>query len=223
MKERESPKRQPSAADQGAERDEADAAWEGSPTVIALLFGFPESPPMQELQSRRTYFDQRSEDASWDLFFPGYFRHMPEQPIAGGRDRLVGSEGGEEWYFDPLAFNEMRRYVGENSGWKYSGETDLVLVGGYLVEKGSPIVDWDLTLSGSVTDPKTGTRSPTLGAVIENISSDLENAEESPEWGVPDLVGASNSEGAIPRLEREIFIKAIAGIVAALALKPSGL
>ena len=223
VKERESPKHQPPEADLGAESDAVDAEWHGTPTVIALLFGFPESAAMKELRNRRTYFDDRSEDASWDLFFPGYFRHMPGQLFDQQRDRRVVSEAGEEWYFDPLAFNEMRKHVGELSGWSYSGETDLVLIGGYFVEEGEPVVDWDLTLSGSVTDPATGTKTQNLGGVIESISRDLENAEEDSAWGASKVVSPAMPEGTVPRLEREVFIKAVAGIAAALALKPLGL
>ncbi|HEX8750128.1 MAG TPA: hypothetical protein VF732_03365, partial [Nitrospira sp.] len=221
MSERESPKRQPSAADAGAARDKVDAAWHGSATVIALLFGFPESAPMEELGSRRAYFDYRTGD-NWDLFFPGYFQPTPEQGL-GKRDQVLASEAGNGWNFDPLAFNLMREHVEEHSGWEYSGETDLVLIGCYLVEEGEPIVDWDLTLSGNVTDSAMGTKTLNLGAVIENISRDLANAVEDPDWGVSRVVNPSKPEGMLPRLEREAFIKAVAGIAAALALKPLGL
>lgn len=78
----------------------------------------------------------------------------------------------------------MREHVEERSGWEYSGEADLVLIGCYLLEQGEPMVDWDLTLSGSVTDTATGTKTLNLGAVIEKISRDLANAVEDPDWGV---------------------------------------
>lgn len=221
VSERESPKRQPSSADIGAVRDEDDAAWHGTATVIALLFGFPESAPMEELRSRRAYFDYRTKD-NWDLFFPGYFQPAPEQGL-DKRDQRLTSERDNDWFFDPWAFNLMREHVEERSGWEYSGETDLVLIGCYLLEEGEPMVDWDLTLSGSVTDTATGTKTLNLGAVIEKISRDLANAVEDPDWGVSRVVSPDKPEGMVPRLEREAFIKAVAGIAAALALKPFGL
>ncbi len=221
MRERESPKGQPSAADLGTARDAIDAAWHGSATVIALLFGFPESAPMKELRNRRAYFDYRTED-NWDLFFPGYFQPSPEQGL-DSRDQLVAAQGDDEWRFDPLAFNLMREHVEKESDWEYSGETDLVLIGCYFVEEGEPIVDWDLTLSGSVTDAATGTKTLGLAAVIESISRDLARAAEDPDWGVSRVVNPNKPEGIASRMEREAFIKAIAGITAALALKPLGL
>ena len=69
MRERESGKDQPPDAERGAERDRIDAAWEMTPTVIALLFGFPDSVAIETLRARRAYFDLRTGD-TWDLFFP---------------------------------------------------------------------------------------------------------------------------------------------------------
>src|SRR5437016_2820961 len=49
------------------------ARWHGGPTVLAFLFGHPDSETIRTLDARGEYFDHRTGD-TWDLFFPGYYR-----------------------------------------------------------------------------------------------------------------------------------------------------
>lgn len=146
VNERETGKSQHPGAADGAERDRAAAEWHATPIAVALLFGFPESDSMTTLRARHSYFDLRTGD-NWDLFFPGYFR--PPDGRIDKRDLSAGRTSQADWRFDPVGFDLLRRHVEESSGglWGFSGNTDLVIIGGCLVALGEPLIDWSSTLS----------------------------------------------------------------------------
>ena len=160
------------AAAQREYEDMVKARWHGGPAVLAFLFAHPDSDAMRMLDARGDYFDVRSGD-TWDLFFPGYYR-SPR-----GRDfeqetgaRPIGHGYGADWYFNFGDFNMLRQDIERSSErrWEYSGGTDLVLVNGWLFERGEPTVDWASTISGQITDRTDGTKTLTLANVIERIT-----------------------------------------------------
>ena len=46
---------------------------EPTPSVVILVFAYPNSWSVKQLIQRHEYFDIRSGD-DWDVFFPGYYR-----------------------------------------------------------------------------------------------------------------------------------------------------
>jgi hypothetical protein len=68
--------------------------------------------------------------------------------------RPIGRDDTGDWYFHPREFNRLREQIERASAgrWEYSGGTDLVLVNGYLPDKGEPTLDWVSTIAGQVTD-----------------------------------------------------------------------
>lgn len=207
------------AAAAGAERDLLQAGWHGQPMVLAFLFSLPESATMRALDSGIDYLDQRTGD-NWDLFFPGYYRQDPKQPAY--EDRPIGYTRSSEWLFNALGFDIIRGCVERESGrrWHYSGDTDLVLVGGWLPEEGEPMIDWSLTMSGTLTDHDAGTSTLTLGAIVERISRDLERELEDPDFGVGAVVNPPQPHDS--STARELMVNTLAGIGAALAAKGLG-
>lgn len=200
--------------------DETAARWSGGANVLALLFAQPDSVAIRTLDSRREYFDYRTGD-SWDLFFPGYYRSSKGAEFerrAGARP--AGTSDLEEWFFSPRDFNAFRRDVSDrtNGLWHYSGGTDLVLVPGWLPADGEPLLYWDETLSGSVTDDVTGVTTKSLPEVIESISHDLEEAWNSPDYGVSDVTNPRppDTGGSVGR---DILVNTLSGILAALGMK----
>jgi hypothetical protein len=201
----------------------AKARWNGGPTVLAFLFAPPDCEAIGMLDARGEYFDQRTGDA-WDLFFPGYYRS--EQ----GADREqrtgavpVGGAYAANWYFNFRDFDALRAHVELESGgsWAFSGGADLVLVNGWMPESGEIEIDWKSTLSGQLTDGDAGVTTLTLGAVIERISRDLEQALEDPSYGVGAVVTDAGTPPDTTAL-RELVVNTLAGIAAALAAREMG-
>src|SRR5258708_2564730 len=61
----------------------------------------------------------------------------------------VGSRYIQGWHFDARAFDDVRDHIERSSQrrWTYSGETDLVLVNGWLIPHEELIIDWPSTMS----------------------------------------------------------------------------
>jgi hypothetical protein len=203
-----------------AQREYEDAIkgrWSGGPTVLAFLFALPDSDVIRSLDTGGDYFDHRT-NANWDLFFPGYFRARDSTRDQLDRARPIGGDYASDWYFSPRGFAELRAHV-EAAGegrWQFSGGADLVLVNGMLPETGEPTIDWASILSGQLTDGDVGVKTLTLGAVVERISRDLEQAVEDPAYGVgPVVVGQPAQPDRAAA--RELITNALGGIIANLA------
>ena len=199
------------------------ARWRGGPTVLAFLFAQPDSDAMRMLDGRGDYFDLRSGE-TWDLFFPGYYR-SPERrgfEIEAGA-RPVGEDFTGDWYFSPKDFDELRRHVEYSSErrWIYSGGTDLVLINGWMPNRGQPTIDWASTISGRVTDQADGIRTLTLANIIERISDDLKTGTEDAAYGVSEVTQPTRPrEGHVAR---DLMVNALGGIAAAIGVKVLGL
>lgn len=212
----------PQAALAGAERDRIRAEWHGSPIVIAFLFAHPDSSAMRMLDARGEYFDCRTGD-TWDLFFPGYYRSSEEPgfEVRVGA-RAVGHDYAGNWFFHPRNFEMFCSEVEHMSGrrWGFSGGSDLVVVNGWLAEAGEPIVDWESTMSGQLTDIANGSRTLTIAEVIERITRDLRTGNEDSAYGVGEVTGGPPP--ARSTMARDIMVNALGGIGAALGAKAIG-
>jgi hypothetical protein len=182
-----------------------------TPTVLAFLFGFPDSASMKLLTSRRRYFDIRSGDI-WDLFFPGYY-HWGD--MRGGYP--VGAED-DCWGFSERAFDELRRRVEGSSGgrWYYSGGEDLVVVCGFLVPGGEPTVDWASTQGGRLGRLD-------LAQVVERLTRDIEQGLGDAAFGVGDVVRPESPVPTGSGSAREVVSAIVGDILGAVAVKASGL
>jgi hypothetical protein len=186
------------------------------PTVLAFLFAQSSAEAIRMLDSDGSYFDHRSGE-SWDLYFPGYYRSDdPERERSRGA-RPVGSGFAADWFFDARGFELLRDQVQSASEerWKYSGRTDLVLICAWLPKEGEPTIDWSSTISGSVTDAH-GTRTLTLGEVIERITNDLESGDEDPDFGVGAVMNPHDPSASGSGVARDLIIGTLSGIGAAL-------
>lgn len=96
----------------------------------------------------------------WDLFFPGYYTAHDERFEHNVGSHPIGRGFGSQWFFHSRDFDMLRSHVEQASGerWTYSGGTDLVLVNGWLPERGEPVIDWVSTQSGSLSEHADSTR-----------------------------------------------------------------
>ncbi len=209
------------ASDMQAYQDSIAAAWRGGPSVLAFLFAQPDSHAIRSLDARGDYLNIRT-GRTWDLFFPGYYQSDKPKLEKEIRSRCIGRNFAEDWYFDAFSFDTLRRHVEHESRdlWRYSGETDLVLINLWLPEHGLPIIDWESTISGSLSESERG-ESLSLSQVVEKISRDLESGLEDPSYGVEQVVNPSRKQDE--STAKKVMIGALGGIVAAFAKSKLGL
>jgi hypothetical protein len=211
---------------QSTYEDLVKGRWRGGPAVLAFLFAQPDSQAMEMLDARAEYFDHRTGD-TWDLFLPGYYSSREGADFERRAGAVpTGQYYTRDWYFHPGAFNSLREHIERSSEgrWHYSGGTDLVLIGGWMPDVGEPMIDWQSTISGRVTDPATATTTLSLPEIIEHISRDIEESLEAADYGVGNVTGTGGAEciGAESRTMRDVMINALGGIIAALVGKATG-
>ena len=205
----------PAIAFETAERDAIRASWHGSAELLALLFAPPDSPAMRVLRTRREYFDIRSGE-KWSLFFPGYYER--DAPTRVRHDPFIGqSRDTGDWSFDATGFDEIRDYVSHHSAgrWRYSGDTDLVLIGIWLPEQGEIFIDWESTSSGVFTEPENGRPGRTLGAVVEAITNNFDDNLD-PASGIASLLAGDNPPSHSTM--RELTTQVLSGVATTVVL-----
>jgi hypothetical protein len=182
---------------------------------------------METLDMRGEYFDHRTGD-TWDIFFPGYYRSSERNDFErqAGTEPIGHNHTGD-WYFDPRGFDLLREHVehSSNGRWLYSGGTDLVLIGGWMPDVGDPVIDWQSTISGRITDPTTATATLALPEIIERVSRDLEGALEAADYGVGDVTDThcTKDGAADSHPTHDVIVNALGGIIAALGSKVIGI
>jgi hypothetical protein len=205
---------------EGAERDAIRASWHGSPELLALLFAPPDSPVMSVLNARREYFDIRTGE-KWSLFFPGYYEKGGADRVR--RDPFIGQPRPTgDWSFDPTGFDEIRQHVSRHSAerWRYSGNTDLVLIAIWLPEDGEIEIDWESTTAGALTGSEAGPPGRTLGAVIESITNNFDDSLD-PATGITSLL---DSDDHPPHSAmREFTTQVLSAVAATLVAHGMGL
>ena len=98
------------------------------PWMCGLLFAPPASPIGKSIFDRLLDWHYRSGD-NIDFFCVGY-GNWSEDPRAKPVANLTAKPGLTpiDFYYNPRAFQEIRKQVEALSGWHYSGEADLLLL-----------------------------------------------------------------------------------------------
>lgn len=191
------------------------------PSVIAFLFALPGSAAIRAIDAAGDYFAVRTGDA-WDLFLPGYAQEDRKTP----RGERLGTRRAARMTFVPDAFDTLRDHVETASGrrWRYSGGSDLVLVNTWLSPGSAPVIDWQSTASGSLTEAAAGRVSLGIAEVIERISRDLQQNLEDPHYGVSKIMEIDHRRApAASSIIRDLFVGVTSEIVASFAAKTAGL
>jgi len=94
--------------------------------LVGILFCHPESKmAKEEIIGYLPYFHLRSGEAV-DFFCVGYGAYWPKDHYADQKSVVKIKE--TDWLFSEQAFSDVIDDLELNSQWKYSGETDLILV-----------------------------------------------------------------------------------------------
>jgi hypothetical protein len=152
--------------------------------LLALMFA-PDGAPLarEQVIPRLGQFHWRSRLAM-DLFCAGYGRRGGAADIDDTFRTVLEHGPDGEWLFSDRGFDDVRRYVEGESGWRYSGEVDLLLVNSKLDADG-----WDV-----VVDFRSGAEIRLANAIadqaIASVAGLLERLFEYAEQN-PDTVSAT--------------------------------
>lgn len=90
--------------------------------LIGILLTRPNLETGKKILKDVEYLDENSEKFI-DLYFAGYSteEHYPES-------KEVAEVDGTKWYFSNKKFKEFKKEIEKICKWKYSGESDLILI-----------------------------------------------------------------------------------------------
>ncbi|MFC7297051.1 hypothetical protein [Herminiimonas aquatilis] len=110
-------------------------------SFIGILFANPHIPYVRnEILSSLEYFHHRS-GGNFDFYCCGYGAYWPENQYSD--QKIVTSVDGVDWFFSQQSFAEVVTSFEECTKWKYSGETELLLldVNKSKTTKTKPVID----------------------------------------------------------------------------------
>jgi hypothetical protein len=147
--------------------------------LLGLLFA-PDGAPLTRDQviPRLGQFHWRS-GQFMDLFCAGYGRRGGTAYLDATFRTVLDHGPDGEWLFSDHGFDDVRREVEEVSGWRYSGEVDLLVVNARLdVDSGEALVDFrsgaEIRLANAIADGAIGS----VAGLLERLFA---YAEQHPE------------------------------------------
>ncbi len=93
--------------------------------LVGILFCLPGTKLAEEILPHLDSFSKRTGTLT-DFYYAGYGASWP--PAYLSDQASVAKVDGVEWFFSSKAFNQMRSDLESHTSWKFSGETDLILL-----------------------------------------------------------------------------------------------
>ena len=157
-------------------------------SLVAFIFSRPDCALAKgEILAAIDYFNERGNNTVF--YFAGYDQKKtrPDSPEVKG-------PGNESWYFDAQAFNAFRADVEDQTKWKYSGGSDMILtnakyekVGEYMQAR----IDFSHVMLLQLDKLKEISTAQTVGELFEQIFQFAEKsaASTNPVWEFSDKSG----------------------------------
>ncbi len=159
--------------------------------LLALLFA-PDGALLarEQVIPRLGQFHWRSRLAM-DLFCAGYGRRGGAAAIDRTFRTVLDHGPDGEWLFSDRGFDDVRRYVETESGWRYSGEVDLLLANARLNAEGwEALVDFrsgaEIRLANAIADQAIGS----VAGLLERL---FEYAEHNPDTASATIFAAKQA------------------------------
>jgi|688.fasta_scaffold41113_2 hypothetical protein len=117
--------------------------------IVGLLFSSPTSKlAKDEILPNLEYFHHRSGDLA-DFLCVGYSSSQIEvssSPLS----QVVATVNSRNWHFSPADFNKSRAEVESHTRWRFSGETDLLLVTAQPISMSETVPQYVLDFSSAI-------------------------------------------------------------------------
>lgn len=174
--------------------------------MVGLLFARPESKlAKEEIIPGLYYFHIRSGNHI-DFFCAGYGAQDLRDEDFTSQDK-VGQAG---WMFSPRRFNEIRKKVEAQCGWRYSGESDLILANAQYSPGGGVKIELDRSVKCYLDVSKRIGAINSVHEFFECIFRYAENAkEDDPTWGFSDSMGVATGWEGLLNVLLSLFPKNI--------------
>lgn len=144
--------------------------------MIGLLLTKPKTKIGEEIASSLHYFNLRSE-TSCNFYFMGYGAYWHGDLYED--EQKVGKKiDGIQWLYSDIAFETSRKEIVSRFKYKYSGESDLLLLSVKLNNKGKYVLDEEQMIILKLEEMLKGKVISSIGALFEEIFDFCENYDK---------------------------------------------
>ena len=183
--------------------------YTGKPVcLVGLMFAPPESGlGKSEITQSLDYFHHRSRD-NIDFFCAGYRRQGKErQPVV----ETAVTNDSEPWYFNVMDFESLRKEIQSCSSWKYSGESDLILLNATKGSSGQDVIlDWSSAICCDLEKMKKDNAIESARRFFEGICDFADGYEgNNPVWDFSDQQGVITAKSGLAKLILSILPKTL--------------
>jgi len=164
--------------------------------LIGILLCHPESPlGKNEILSHLSHFHIRSGEAV-DFFCAGYGAFWPDNHHID--QKVVAKVEGTEWLFSDVAFSEVIDQLEVESKWRYSGETELLLVAVKKSQTGELLFSYDTAITCNLEQMEKDKAFTSVRAFFNDIFRFAKtNLSKDPSWAFSDAQGIKQGKGVL--------------------------
>lgn len=157
--------------------------------LVGVLFCMPTSKPgKEEILPNLDYFHHRSA-LFVDFFCVGYSPVRSDTQTTG-KSPSITTVDGTEWSFSASDFNESRARLEAESKWRYSGETDLLLVVARKPRDGNACLDYSCAIACNLEAMAKDSAITSVRGFFEKIFQFGEQYDgDDPVWKLSDKFG----------------------------------
>jgi hypothetical protein len=175
--------------------------------MVGLMFVTPDTPlATTDVYPRMSKFHARS-GKHIDFYFAGY--RQGGQPKSTQFVRIEGPKGS--WYYSQKDFDRLVSDMESKTTWKYSGDTDLLLMNGWLDgPRSKATLDFKTAIVCQLETMKRDEAFVSVGQFFEQIFRFAESFEgDDPTWGFSDREGVAIAGSALKRFIYSLLPKSL--------------
>lgn len=164
--------------------------------IISLLFSHPATElAKSEIIPFLTHYHLRSSDAV-DVYCMGYGNDWPDDHFVD--QSVVAKVGNDTWQFSETAFHSSIDDFQQQTRWRYSGETDLILLNCMLLDDNAVHLDLEsamvCNLEQMIRDEAISSVRHFFNAIFTYVNDAV---RQDPTWGFSDKQGVQLVKGLL--------------------------
>jgi len=176
--------------------------------LVGILFCHPKTPLAKaEIVDQLAHFNERSGEAV-DFFCAGYGAYWPPEHFAD--QKVIVRIDGVDWLFSEKAFSQVIDELEAETQWRYSGETELILVTARKRNSGGTELDFQGAIVCNI-EAMAQTKAFTSARAFftEIFRYAKTHSEEDPTWGLSDKKGLSIGLSALKEAVLSLLPKSL--------------
>lgn len=176
--------------------------------LVGILFCHPKTPLAKtEIVDQLAHFHERSGEAV-DFFCPGYGAYWPPDHFTD--QKVIASIDGVDWLFSEKAFSQVIDDLEAETKWKYSGETELILVTAHRRNSCDTELDFQNAIVCNLEVMSQVKAFTSVRAFFTGIFLYAKtHSENDPTWGLSDSKGLSIGKSALSEAVLSLLPKSL--------------